>query len=61
MEIKIEKYIEKYVFDTQVGENKDLEPTKKERLQYAKEQVKDIFINVWKLCFIRSWNRYIYS
>ena len=28
--LKLEKYIEKYVFDTQVGESKDLEPTKKE-------------------------------
>ena len=61
--LKLEKYIEKYVFDTQVGENKDLEPTKKERLQYAKEQVKDIFINVWKYVllgvgigtFIHNW------
>lgn len=61
--LKLEKYIEKYVFDTQVGENKDLEPTKKERLQYAKEQVKDIFIDVWKYVllgvgigtFIHNW------
>ena len=50
--LKLEKYIEKYVFDTQVGESKDLEPTKKERLQYAKEQVKNIFINVWKYVLI---------
>src|SRR5574344_1733550 len=61
--LKLEKYIEKYVFDTQVGESKDLEPTKKERLQYAKEQVKNIFVNVWKYVllgvgigtFIHNW------
>lgn len=46
--LKLEKYIEEYVFNMQVGENEIKEPTKKERIAYAKEQVKNIFIKVWK-------------
>lgn len=46
--LKLEKYIEQYVFDMQVGESEVREPTKKERINYAKEQVKNIFVKVWK-------------
>lgn len=46
--LKLEKYIEQYVFDMQVGESEVREPTKKERIDYAKEQVKNIFVKVWK-------------
>lgn len=46
--LKLEKYIQDYVFDMKVGETHEIEPTKKERLQYAKEQVKNIFTKVWK-------------
>src|SRR5574344_1771279 len=46
--LKLEKYIEQYVFDMQVGESEVKEPTKKERIDYAKEQVKNIFVKVWK-------------
>lgn len=46
--LKLEKYIEQYVFDMKVGESKMKEPTKKERIDYAKEQVKNIFVKVWK-------------
>jgi len=46
--LKLEKYIEEYVFNMQVGENEIKEPTKKERIAYAKEQVKNIFLKVWK-------------
>ena len=31
-----------------VGETEEVEPTKKERIEYAKEQVKNIFTKVWK-------------
>ena len=46
--LKLEKYIQDYVFDMKVGETQEVEPTKKERIQYAKEQVKNIFVKVWK-------------
>lgn len=46
--LKLEKYIQDYVFDMKVGETQEVEPTKKERVQYAKEQVKNIFTKVWK-------------
>ena len=46
--LKLEKYIQDYVFDMKVGETKEVEPSKKERMQYAKEQVKNIFTKVWK-------------
>ena len=46
--LKLEKYIQDYVFDMKVGETEEIEPTKKERIQYAKEQVKNIFTKVWK-------------
>lgn len=46
--LKLEKYIEQYVFDMQVGESEVKEPTQKERIDYAKEQVKNIFVKVWK-------------
>lgn len=46
--LKLEKYIQDYVFDMKVGETQEIEPSKKERLQYAKEQVKNIFTKVWK-------------
>ena len=46
-----------------VGETQEVEPTKKERIQYAKEQVKNIFVKVWKYvllgvgigAFIHNW------
>ncbi len=44
----MEKYIQDYVFDMKVGETEEVEPTKKERIEYAKEQVKNIFTKVWK-------------
>lgn len=46
--LKLEKYIQDYVFDMKVGETEEKEPTKKERLEYSKEQVKNIFVKVWK-------------
>ena len=46
--LKLEKYIQDYVFDMKVGEPEEVEPTKKERIEYAKEQVKNIFTKVWK-------------
>ena len=46
--LKLEKYIQDYVFNMKVGETQEVEPTKKERIEYAKEQVKNIFIRVWK-------------
>lgn len=46
--LKLEKYIEEYVFNMKVGEVEEKEPTKKERLEYAKGEVKNIFIKVWK-------------
>ena len=61
--LKLEKYIQDYVFDMKVGETQEVEPTKKERIQYAKEQVKNIFVKVWKYvllgvgigAFIHNW------
>ena len=46
--LNLEKYIEKYVFDMKVGEIEEIELTKKERIENSKEQVKNIFIKVWK-------------
>ena len=46
--LKLEKYIQDYVFDMKVGETEEVEPTKKERIEYTKEQVKNIFTKVWK-------------
>lgn len=46
--LKLEKYIEEYVFDMKVGTIKEKELTKQERLNYSKEQVKNIFVKVWK-------------
>lgn len=46
--LKLEKYIQEYIFDMQVGESEDIELSKKERIEYAKEQVKNIFLKVWK-------------
>ena len=46
--LKLEKYIQDYVFNMKVGEIEEVEPTKKERIEYAKEQVKNIFTKVWK-------------
>ena len=45
--LKLEKYIQEYVFDMKVGETQEVEPTKKESIQYAKEQVKNIFVKVF--------------
>lgn len=61
--LKLEKYIQDYVFDMKVGETQEVEPTKKERIQYAREQVKNIFVKVWKYvllgvgigAFIHNW------
>ena len=52
--LKLEKYIQDYVFDMKVGETQEVEPTKKERIQYAKEQVKNIFVKVWKYVLLLS-------
>ncbi len=46
--LNLEKYIEEYVFDMKVGTVEEKEPTKKERINYSKGQVKNIFIKVWK-------------
>ena len=46
--LKLEKYIQDYVFNMKVGETEEVEPTRKERIEYAKEQVKNIFTKVWK-------------
>ena len=46
--LKLEKHIQDYVFDMKIGETEEVEPTKKERIEYAKEQVKNIFTKVWK-------------
>lgn len=61
--LKLEKYIQDYVFDMKVGESEEKEPTKKERLEYSKEQVRNIFVKVWKYvllgvgigAFIHNW------
>lgn len=61
--LKLEKYIQDYIFNMKVGETEEIEPTKKERIQYAKEQVKNIFVKVWKYvllgvgigAFIHNW------
>lgn len=46
--LNLEKYIEEYVFNMKVGKVEEKEPTKKERINYSKEQVKNIFVKVWK-------------
>lgn len=46
--LKLEKYIEQYVFDMKVGETAEIESTRKERIEYAKGEVSRIFKKVWK-------------
>lgn len=46
--LHLEKHIQDYVFNMKVGEVEEKEPTKKERLEYAKSEVKNIFTKVWK-------------
>lgn len=61
--LKLEKYIQDYIYNMKVGETQEVEPTKKERIQYAKGQVKNIFVKVWKYvllgigigAFIHNW------
>lgn len=61
--MNLEKYIQDYIFAMKVGETEDKEPTKKERIAYAKEQVKNIYKKVWKYvllgvgigAFIHNW------
>lgn len=56
--LKLEKHIQDYVFDMKIGETEEVEPTKKERIEYAKEQVKNIFTKVWKyvLLGVGNWS-----
>lgn len=50
--LNLEKYIEKYVFEMKIGETEEKELSKKERIAYSKEQVKNIFVKVWKYVLI---------
>lgn len=46
--MNLEKYIQDYIFNMKVGKVEEKELTKKERIEYAKEQVKTIYKKVWK-------------
>lgn len=46
--MKLERYIEQYVLDMKALETEEIELTKKERIEYAKDEVKKIFKRVWK-------------
>lgn len=50
--LKLEKYIEEFVFNMQVGEVEEKELTRKERIEYAKGEVRNIFTKVWKYVLI---------
>lgn len=46
--LHLEKYIQDYVFDIQIGQQEEHEPTRQERINYAKGEVRNIFTKVWK-------------
>lgn len=46
--LHLEKYIQDYVFDVQIGQLEEHEPSRQERLYYARGEVQAIFTKVWK-------------
>lgn len=51
--MKLEKYVEPFVLESANEiESEDLTMTKKDRVEFAKQQVKDIFLKVWKYVLI---------
>jgi uncharacterized protein len=50
--LKMEKYVESYVFSNKMLEVEEEELTNKDRIQFGKDQVRDIVKRVWKYILI---------
>lgn len=50
--LKMENQVEEYVYKMSVGKNEEEKLTKKQRVSYAKDQVRQIFKRVWKYVLI---------
>lgn len=50
--LKLEKYVESFVFQAETVESKELTMTRRERLSFSKMQVLDIINRVWLYIFI---------
>src|SRR5665647_1882826 len=50
--LKMEEYVEAYVFSNKVQEVQEEELTRKDRIQFGKDQVRDIVKRVWKYILI---------
>lgn len=44
----LQRYIQDFVFTMKIGQKEEHEPTREERINYAKEEVRNIFTKVWK-------------
>lgn len=50
--LKMEKYVESYVFSNKMLEVEEEELTRKDRIQFGKDQVRDIVKRVWKFILL---------
>jgi len=50
--LKMEEYVESYVFSNKMQEVQEEELTRKDRIQFGKDQVRDIVKRVWKYILI---------
>jgi hypothetical protein len=50
--LKLEKYVEEYVYKMKMGNQEIVELNRKERISFAKENVKDIVSKIWKYLLV---------
>ncbi|ADO84393.1 permease [Ilyobacter polytropus] len=50
--LKLEKYVEEYVYQMKMGNQEIVELNRKERISFAKENVKDIVSKIWKYLLV---------
>jgi uncharacterized membrane protein YraQ (UPF0718 family) len=50
--MKLEKYVEEYVYQIKMGDQEIVELNRKERISFAKQNVKDIVTRIWKYLLI---------
>lgn len=50
--LKLEKYVEEYVYQMKMGNQEIVELNRKERISFAKENVKEIVARIWKYLLV---------
>jgi uncharacterized membrane protein YraQ (UPF0718 family) len=50
--LKLEKYVEEYVYQMKMGRQEIVELNRKERISFAKENVKEIVTKIWKYLLV---------